>query len=493
MTYIPKTKPFPHQQRLFDETKDLKVHGLLWEMGTGKSAVTINLFSYQYEQGNIDAVLIVAPPGVHLNWFTDELPTHLPDRIMEKAKMFAWETGKSSTKWHNAAFEKLVSHRGLAILCISYPAFMTKRGKKVVWKFLKRRKVYYVLDESHNIKSVSAKRTRSIIASAKYADYKRILTGTPGAAPFDIYSQVRFLHPDLWRQHGMASYQAFKTNFGDWFLASECKALHGYDPKYDKLIRYKNLQECADILASVSDRVLKSEVLDLPDKLYSKLYFEMTPKQSAMYKELRDELELELTSGLVIDGSLAIVRLMRLQQIVCGYAVADIDEPIELCDTKNPRLDATVDYVSELPHQVIIWCRFREDINQLMKALGDSACRYDGAIDADQCAVNKNDFNAGKYKYFVANSAKGSEGLTLVGAKTAVYYSNSYKFIQRLQSEDRCHRIGQDGANHGSLGQGVLYVDVCAQGTVDDNIITALRMKYDIAAKLTGDILKEWI
>ena len=48
-------------------------------------------------------------------------------------------------------------------------------------------------------------------------------------------------------------------------------------------------------------------------------------------------------------------------------------------------------------------------------------------------------------------------------------------------------------APYGILGQGVLYVDVAAQGTVDTNIIDALRMKYDIAAQLTGDTLKEWI
>ena len=494
MEYVFKTKPFDHQLRLFNETKDLKVHGVLWEQGTGKTKPTIDICAYQFLKQNIDAMVVVAPNGVHLNWMNDELPTHLPDHVMAQTKMFAWQTGKSGTKWHAKAFDDFIPHRGLAVFCISYNAFMTKKGKAAVWRFLKRRKCFYVVDESHNVKTPGAKRTKSVVASGKYADYRRILTGTPGDKPFDIYSQVRFLHPHLWYEHGMGSYAAFKTHFADWFTAEECKRIHGYDPGYDKLVRYKNLQECADILASVSDRVTKDDVLDLPPKLFTKLYFEMTPKQKAMYEELRTELELELSSGLIIDGSLAIVRLLRLQQIACGYAVADIEEPIELCDTVNPRMKATIEYVKELPHQVIIWCRFTQDINQIVEALGDEARRYDGTISADECEKNKQDFNKGEYKYFVANSGKGSEGLTLNGAKTTVFYSNSYKFLQRRQCEDRNHRIGQDGTDHGNEhGHGVLYVDVCAQDTVDQNIIDSLRLKYDIAAQLTGDKLKEWI
>jgi SNF2 family DNA or RNA helicase len=218
----------------------------------------------------------------------------------------------------------------------------------------------------------------------------------------------------------------------------------------------------------------------------------MTPKQSQMYETLRETLELELQSG-VIDGSMAIVRLLRLQQIACGYAVADIEEPVELCDKKNPRLDKTLEFLEPINHQVILWARFKHDIEQLMDALGDKAVRYDGNISDENCERNKQSFNAGEAQYFIANSGKGSEGLTLVGAKTTIFYSNSYKFLQRLQAEDRNHRIGQDGAVHGDRGLGVLYADLCAQGTVDENVIENLRKKYDIASQLTGDKLKEWI
>lgn len=468
-------------------------NGCIFPSGnTGKTKPIIDTAASLYERGEIDALLVVAPNGVHRNWVTDELPVHMPDRVMKKTHCMFWRSPKADTKWHAAAFQKVLKHNGLAILTVSFNGFMTKRGKAAVWKFLRHRRCLYVIDESHHVKTPKAKRTRSVIASGKYATYRRVLTGTPGDKPFDIYSQLRFLDPDLWHRHQMGNFQAFKTYFAEWFTRSEAKAVMGYDPGYDKLLRYKNLDELNKILMSMSDRVLKEDVLDLPPKLYTKRYFDMTPKQSRMYNQLRDELELELANGLIIDGTMAIVRLLRLQQITCGYAVADSDEPIEMCDKKNPRLDAAVDFFTGLNHQAIVWARFTHDIDQLVDAL-PGAIRYDGAIDDEQAARNKDAFNAGDAAFLVGNPAKGAEGITLNVAKTTGFYSNSFKLLQRLQAEDRNHRIGQDGADHGEYGYGVLYADFCAVGTVDVDIIKSLRDKFDIAALITGDRLRQWI
>lgn len=119
--------------------------------------------------------------------------------------------------------------------------------------------------------------------------------------------------------------------------------------------------------------------------------------------------------------------------------------------------------------------------------------RYDGALTEEECERSKEAFNAGDAQWFVGNVAKGARGLTLNAAKSALYYSNTFRLRDRLQSEDRCHRWGQDGAEHGDAGTGVLYVDLCATDTVDHKIIENLRAKFDIAAQLTGDVLREWI
>lgn len=395
-----------------------------------------------------------------------------------------WNTQKSATKTHQLEFKNLIKHDGFAWLCISYNAFMTTRGKKAVWSFLQKRKCLYVLDESHHVKTPGAKRTKSITASGKYAPYRRVLTGTPGDKPFDIYSQLRFLDPEIWKRLGMGNFHAFKNHFGIWQTKQETQAKFGYNPGYDKLLGFKNLEELAEITASISDRVVKDDVLDLPPKLYQKVYFDMTPKQKRYYEELKNELLLWLESGELVDGTLAIVRLLRLQQITCGYVPTD-EGTFTQIDTKNPRLEAAVETFSELPHQAIIWARFSADVGALVDAFQGRCVRYDGRIDDDEAARSKAAFQAGDVQFFIGNPAKGAEGLTLTGAKTVGFYSNSFKLLERLQAEDRAHRIGQD--------QKVLYLDFCAPGTVDEKIISNLRNKYDIASQLTGDDLKEWI
>lgn len=488
-----KTEPFDHQRRIFQDTRETAAYGLLWEQGTGKTKPAIDTAAWLFEQGKIDGVIVVAPNGVHRNWVTDEIPVHLPDRLAPRTHSMFWRTQSMNTKWHHADFEALLRHQGLTFFCINYDGFMTKLGKKSVWRFLNRRRCLYILDESHHIKTPAAKRTRSIVASGRYGSYRRVLTGTPGDKPFDIYSQLRFLDPDIWKRRQMASFSAFKQHYGEWFTRSEAKEVLGYDPGYDKLLRYKNLDELAATLASVSDRVLKEDVLDLPPKLFSRRQFDMTQKQRGMYEQLRTQLELELESGLVIDGSMAIVRLLRLQQIACGYAVADREEPVEMCDKRNPRLDATLEHLESLNHPAIVWARFTLDVEQLVDALGERAVRYDGRISDDEAERSKKAFQAGDAQFFVGNPAKGSEGLTLNQAKTVMFYSNSFKLLERLQAEDRCHRYGQDGTEHEGVGHGVHYLDLCACETVDEHIISSLKDKYDIAAQINGDKLREWI
>jgi len=57
----------------------------------------------------------------------------------------------------------------------------------------------------------------------------------------------------------------------------------------------------------------------------------------------------------------------------------------------------------------------------------------------------------------------GGYGITLTAANTVIYYSNGYDLEKRFQSEDRAHRIGQK--------KSVTYIDLIAEGTVDEKIV----------------------
>jgi SNF2 family DNA or RNA helicase len=496
LDYQYETTPLSHQKRLFEATASAAIYAVLWEQGTGKTKPTIDTCAYLYEAGEINALIVVAPNGVHRNWKTDELPKHLPKRLHNKVRCEFWDSQKAGNKGFIAKMKQLLLHDGLAVLLLSYENFTTEKAKKYVWKFLRQRRCMYVLDEAHKIKSPGAKRTISIVASGRYAKYKRILTGTPiGKGPFDIYAQLKFLDEDFWKPHGFADFNVFKQHFGNWFTAEDCKRLNGYDPGYDKLDGYVNLDELQRIVDSISDRVLKEDVLDLPPKLFSKRYYELNGEQTRVYRELVNNYEAEFEDGARIDGALAIVRLLRLHQVCSGYAYTDADdpdaEPFRLLGNHNPLLEGCLEWAEALSHPAIIWARFSKDIDQLMEALGPKgAVRYDGKISDDEAERSKLAFQAGDAQYFIGNAQKGATGLTLIQAKSVGFYNNSFNLIDRLQAEDRAHRIGQDVA--------VNYVDFegmlpDGRPTVSGQIIKSLRKKFDIASQITGDKLKEWI
>jgi SNF2 family DNA or RNA helicase len=478
-----KTKPFDHQRDTFLETREEEVYGLFWEMGTGKSKTTIDTAAHLRLTGKIDGMLIIAPNGVHRNWITDELPRHMPDQIADLMFSHYYQTSKANTKWHQSLCKEFLRHPDFKVLAMSYSAFMTKKGKEFAWAFMKPLdgRLLYVLDESARIKTPKAKRTRSIILSGKYARFRRILTGTPVAnSPFDIYSQVRFLEPDFWKRLELPTFTIFKSYFGVF----EENYNRKINQSYKKLLAYRNLQKLNGLIAGLSSRVTKDEVLDLPPKLYSKRYVELSSEQMDAYQRLKEEYLLLLDSGEEVTAILAVTRILRLQQIVNGYIGTD-DGKIERIAGDNPRLKLLEDICEDIPHKAIIWGRFQEDITQICEILGETAVRYDGQVNDAGRAEAIEAFQNGEAKFFVGNPAAAGEGLTLHAARTVIYYSNSFKLTDRLQSEDRAHRIGQEHPVH--------YIDLVAEGTVDERIVKALINKLDVASMVVGDAFKEWI
>lgn len=481
LNYKYRTEPFSHQRRVFEETADLRAYGLFWEQGTGKTKAIIDTVAYLYEQGKIDTLIVIAPNGVHRNWITDEIPVHMPKRHASSIAMGFWESKKAKTQRHSREMSRLLGNPGLTIATFNYDAMMTKLGVAMIGALLKRRAMV-VFDESHYIKTPGAKRTKRAISAAKKATYVRLLTGTPIAnSPFDAYSQLKCLDAEFWHEHGFKVFSAFKTHFG--IFQTGYNGQQGRE--FKQCVAYRNLSQLKALMDPITDRVTKDDVLDLPPKLYQRRFFEMTAAQLKVYREIKNDAISLLASGDTVTAPLAITRLLRLQQVTCGYVPTDEGDEFETFDGINPRLELLKTICEDLQNPAIIWARFRRDIDLIMEMLGKDAVRYDGKVSDDARAEAKTRFQNGDVKFFVGNPAAAATGLTLTAAKTVIYASNSFKLTDRLQSEDRAHRIGQDNA--------VNYIDLIAPGTVDEHIVKALRNKINIASELTGDTLKEWV
>jgi SNF2 family DNA or RNA helicase len=89
-------------------------------------------------------------------------------------------------------------------------------------------------------------------------------------------------------------------------------------------------------------------------------------------------------------------------------------------------------------------------------------------------------------RFMVATQAAGGRGNTWINATQVVYFANTYNLEERVQSEDRCHRSGQN--------RHVTYTDLRAEDVqVDERLIKALRRKESISALLVGESAREWI
>ena len=477
MHYKFKTKPFAHQTKALEMSWDKKVFAYFMEMGTGKSKVLIDNIAMLYNKGLINGVLIVAPKGVYKNWFDSEIPNHMPDYIDKKMVLWEATINKTKEKELNTLFQ---SSFDLHILIMNVEAFSTKKGKQFAEKFLSCHKTLMAIDESTTIKNPEAIRTKTIIGIGRDVKYKRILTGSPVTkSPLDLFTQCYFLDPWLLDHQ---SYYSFKTRY------AITKQINVSGRMVHLVVGYRNLGELSDKLKPFSFRVLKDDCLDLPPKTFMKRIVQLSPEQKKVYDQMK-KMALAVLNGKMTTTATVLTQLMRLHQITCGHFKSD-DGHTQIL--KNERLDELLDVLDELEGKAVIWAHYRYDIEVIVEAIkkryGDNTVvTYYGDTTTEdrQKAIKLIQNPDSPVRFIVGTPQTGGYGITLTGASTMIYYSNGYDLEKRQQSEARIDRIGQE--------KPMTYIDIIAEGTVDEKIVDALRKKVDIASKVMGEELKAWI
>ena len=479
MDYEFKTKPFKHQADAIKESWFKEYYALFMEMGTGKSKVAIDNIGMLYERGFVNAALIIAPKGVYDNWVKGEIPTHLPDRIQRD--VLRWEPKR--TKGFAKRLEDFVMEDfiGVKVFVMNIEALSTARGANTAGRFLVQNPENIVIvDESTTIKNRKAARTKNLQVLHKYAKYRRILTGSPiTKSPMDLFSQCSFLEE---KALGYNSYFAFQNRYA---IVRQQKM---GQRSFSEIVGYRRLDELNEKLTQFSKRVLKSECLDLPDKLYTKRYVALTDEQKRLYDQMKDMALAMLENGELATTTSVLTQIMRLQQISCGHFTPDVGETRSL---DSNRLDELLNITEELQGKCIIWASYTHDIQRIYSALRDCfgpeavALYYgDTAQDMRQDTVERFQDPNNPLRFFVGQPRTGGYGITLTAATTVIYFSNSYDLEIRLQSEDRAHRIGQSNP--------VTYIDLVSPDTLDEKILTALKNKVNLAETVLGEETRQW-
>jgi hypothetical protein len=523
--YIFHTEPMAHQSEFFRLYRDAEFFANLSEQGTGKTKSIIDIAGDKFERNLIDGLFIAAPNegDIPENWL-DQIVIHLPPRIPRSCVRYRGSgyMRVGDRKMMEAIVKGTHSQRALRVISTNIEAI--RKGSPIftfLLDWMRKFRVMFVIDEATRISTPGASQTKGALKLGANAAVRAISTGTLTAGgPFNAYAPMEFLSPDIL---DCPSFTAFKAEY--------CKMLppeHGlvrhiirqgarseaHAEKLKSIIQlperdaagrpiYKNLDQLQKIIAKVSYRRLKADCLDLPPKVYQRLYTDMTEKQKEIYEQVRTEVVAEFVHEkrvvqMTID--MAMKRLLRLQQIVGNYYSPDPDpdEPrsppkrIEAPED-NPKIKVLEGIIQDADPSArgIVWCRFTPEINEIVGYLrekyGASAVvEYHGKqSSAQQVMARKSFLDLNSPVRWLIGQIKAGIGVDMYTASWEYFYSNDYSLENRLQAEDRAHRKG--------LSNSLTIFDSETRGSIESRIISTLRSKKEVSEMILGDPPQNWI
>jgi len=243
-----KNKPFLHQQAYLQRFWDKSYSALFADTGTGKTYMILNNLAMLYDQGHINAALIIAPKGVYRNWYSLEIPKHMPDHVVYRMALWSAAPNVHQQRKLHDIFE--VSE-DLKLLIMNVEALSTPKGTAFAKRFLSSHDAFMAIDESTNIKNPAANRSKNAVKVGKLARYRRIMTGSPVTkSPMDLFNQCLFLSPDAL---DCDSFYVFQSRYA--IVQERTLATH----TFKQVVGYRRLDELQKRLNHFSFRVTKDE------------------------------------------------------------------------------------------------------------------------------------------------------------------------------------------------------------------------------------------
>jgi SNF2 family DNA or RNA helicase len=258
----------------------------------------------------------------------------------------------------------------------------------------------------------------------------------------------------------------------------------------DMFVRYKRLDELRSFIAKDVFSVRKEDCLDLPPKVYEKIPVSMSEEQAKVYEDLRVSLLAEY-DGKEVSVANKVALTTRLMQVAGGFfpfsreqeeivgsvhLTKMVGDSVQIGDV-NVKARALIEDLEEVDDsvQVIVWAHFVAELKAIAHELEKAghSCRlyYGGTRENDRKAIVE-DFKRGAFRVFVGNAATAGFGLNFQNATLQYYFSNTFRTEDRLQAEDRSHRIG--------VKQTVVYKDIIAKGTIDERVWENIAQGRDL-------------
>lgn len=497
---------------------------------THNTRTSLLIAEAKYNAGEIDALLVIAPNGVHKQWAVEEIPKWLSDV-------------NTTVQWRKN--KKLFFVEGaLNIVCINIEQFSTKTKYLDYVDWVNSHKAMIILDEATRIKNPKAIRTqrllyefnhvvrrgKTILSSEPKTVARAILTGTPVTnGPFDVWAMFEFLQPGYFGinwygfQNKYGMFHAIQVNGrvirilineDAWEQIKACdsfekaNALYGVNlSTYDMIQQqdsyqgpFKNVEQLRDKMLEIAMFVKIEDCIDMPDRVYNRKLLDMSSEQARVYDELETYF-IATYKDEKVEAKSKLTAYIRLQQIASGFVSSEQVPEEEIEDPPPnkivwfddlPKIDQLLVDCEEVvgstdnpTGQVIVVCHFSAEAEKIFDSL--QAAGYHCCLQTGWKKVGSIDgFKQGKYSIMVANIRVISMGFNLQElCHHMIFYSNTFSLEDRIQVEARIYRAGQK--------QKCIYIDYVMKDTIDMKVYAALKQKKQLADYIRETSVKDML
>ena len=330
------------------------------------------------------------------------------------------------------------------------------------------------IDECH--KNMSPKSTQGkVILDIKKQTGKMVqwipMSGTPiKNKPIDVYTPLKLVDG-----HEI-------KNFYQW---SQLFCIFGGYGGYE-IMGYKNIPMLKDMLQGNMIRRMKSEVLDLPPKIYFNEYVELTSYQEQLYEAIVDDMYEHKAE--ILESVNPLTAMLRLRQVTGSPELVDdsiaIDDKYLAKNAKLIRLLEILDDCVERNEKAIVFSNWVEPLRTIYKFISKKykTCCFTGTMsEADREKHKRVFINNPDYKVMIGTMGAMGVSLTLTVATNVIFFDDCWTPADKEQCEDRANRIGSTNSLN-------VYT-LMAKNTIDERVRQILEHKKGIASYIVDDKL----
>ena len=330
-------------------------------------------------------------------------------------------------------------------------------------------------DESHLIKSHTAKRTRALLPILKQSKRCLLLSGTPALnRPSELFTQLHALCPALF-----TTFAAFgnrycaptQTAWGKVYQGGEhLSELHLLLTRFVMIRRMK-----ADVLPQLPPKRRQAVIVDCPTALLK--------KQGDAIAGIEDSIR-----QIISDDSAAASGDQRDPQRLSSPRAVRAEVMRLFTLTAEAKASVVVQYCLELLESLdkfLVFFHHQSLADALSSALSSHSIafvRIDGSTPASQRQQAVDTFQSSPaHRIALLSITAASNGFTLTVASTVIFAELFWSPAWLLQAEDRVHRIG-------STARSVNIQYILARLSIDELMWPLLTRKLDLLTQALNGV-----